>query len=367
MQIEYLVCAASKQRYNINLDEASGNALWKKVMLKIGLFVSAICLLATVFVSFGSNNVAFADERQGSGAAYESQAAQDHEGEIAPQAFDLPNTSLSGKWSHNSKGWWYTYADGSFATGLKKIDNITYFFDAKGWMKTGWQKIDNEWRYFNKSGAMTTGWQKVKGKWYLMSNEGIMLTGKQTVSGKIYFLNDSGAMRTGWIQQGGSWYYCNSSGAVTTGWQKVSGKWYYLNPAENGKMLTGKQTIEGKRYLLNASGAMKTGWSKDEDGNWYYYDKSGAMKTNAWISGTYWVGSDGVMATYSWVDNDRYYVDGNGKWVKNTPYRTGTVNHCIVGRNHSMYKVGFDGTNTHLKCSICGWEQQFKGDLHQSK
>lgn len=211
----------------------------------------------------------------------------------------------SGKWVHSSKGWWYSYSDGSYAKGFKTIKRATYYFDNNGWMKTGWQKISNNWYYFKGSGARTTGWQKVKGTWY------------------------------------------------------------YLNPAD-GKMKTGKQAISGKTYFLKSSGAMKTGWNQ-EGSKWYYYDKSGAMKTNAWISGKYWVGSDGVMATYSWVDNGRYYVDRNGKWVKNTQYKTGTVSHCIVGRNHSMYKTGFDGTNTHLKCSICGWEQEFKGDLHQTK
>ena len=80
-------------------------------------------------------------------------------------------------------------------------------------------------------------------------------------------------------------------------------------------MQTGKQKIDNKTYFLASSGAMKTGWNK-ESGKWFYYDKSGAMKTNTWISGKYWVNSDGVMATNSWVDNGRYYVGGNGVWVK---------------------------------------------------
>ena len=39
------------------------------------------------------------------------------------------------------------------------------------------------------------------------------------------------------------------------------------------------------------------------------------MVRNAW-QGNYWLGSDGKMATRSWVDNGRYYVDANGAWVK---------------------------------------------------
>ena len=39
------------------------------------------------------------------------------------------------------------------------------------------------------------------------------------------------------------------------------------------------------------------------------------MVRNAW-QGNYWLGSDGRMATSSWVDNGRYYVGSNGSWDK---------------------------------------------------
>ncbi len=42
----------------------------------------------------------------------------------------------------------------------------------------------------------------------------------------------------------------------------------------------------------------------------------GAMAVSKWINGTYYVKANGVMATNEWVDGGRYYVDGNGKWVK---------------------------------------------------
>ena len=231
-----------------------------------------------------------------------------------PQSQVLPQKASEGKWIHGSKGWWYKYSDGAYAKGFQTIKGATYYFDANGWMKTGWQKINNNyWYYFKSSGVMATGWVKVKNKWYFMNNEGIMRTGKITDQGKIYFLDGNGVMKTGWVQQGSNWYYTNKSGAMTTGWQKVKGAWYYLNPAD-GKMKTGKQVISGKTYFLKSSGAMKTGWNQ-EGLKWYYYDKSGAMKTNAWISGKYWVGTNGIMATSSWVDNNKYYVDANGKWV----------------------------------------------------
>ena len=41
----------------------------------------------------------------------------------------------------------------------------------------------------------------------------------------------------------------------------------------------------------------------------------GNIVRNAWI-GSYWLGTDGRMATNSWVDNGRYYVGANGLWDK---------------------------------------------------
>ena len=267
------------------------------------------------------------------------------------------NASNTGKWTHRSDGWRYSYNDGTYPFGFTQVGNALYFFSDNR-MRTGWIRIDDNWYYLKSSGAMATGWAKVKNKWYYLDpSNGLMKTGWVQDGSTWYYCDASGAMKTGWVKQGNNWYYCNKSGAMKTGWQKISGKWYYLNPAD-GKMLTGKQSIGGKTYFLTGSGAMKTGWNK-ESGKWFYYDGSGAMKTNTWISGKYWVDADGVMATYSWVNNGRYYVDGNGKWVKNPKYQSGTVSHCITGRDHSLVKVGMNGKNTCLKCSVCGYDFEF--------
>ena len=49
-------------------------------------------------------------------------------------------------------------------------------------------------------------------------------------------------------------------------------------------------------------------------------DANGVMLTNRWISGVYYLKSDGKMAVSEWVDNNRYYVDGNGVWVPNATH-----------------------------------------------
>lgn len=245
-------------------------------------------------------------------------ASSNHQGQVLPQKASSSSNNNNGSsatvsdgWKHNSKGWWYAYSNGTYAKGLQKIGNATYYFDSKGWMKTGWQhaKGGSDWYYFNKSGAMKNGWQKISGKWYYLDSTGKMLTGKQTISKKTYFLASSGAMRTGWVKSGSDWYYCNSSGAAATGWKKVSGKWYFMDSA--GKMKTGWLDNGGKRYLLRpSSGEMITGWAR-ADGKWYYFNKSGYMQKNKWV-GNYFVESDGTMATSKWIG--KYHVNSSGKW-----------------------------------------------------
>ena len=58
----------------------------------------------------------------------------------------------------------------------------------------------------------------------------------------------------------------------------------------------------------------KKGWVR-EGNDWYFYKNNQPIK-NTWES-DYWFGSDGKMATDSWVDNGRYYVDGTGRYVQN--------------------------------------------------
>ena len=65
--------------------------------------------------------------------------------------------------------------------------------------------------------------------------------------------------------------------------------------------------------------------SYEENGNWVYKtlfaDASGAINmSSGWKAKNddwYYVKADGTMAVSEWVDQNKYYVDANGKWVKN--------------------------------------------------
>ena len=135
------------------------------------------------------------------------------------------------------------------------------------------------------------------------------------------------AKKVGWTQVGNTWYYYNAQGNqvkntwVGSYWLGSDGKMVTSGWVDGGKYYVGKQgwwvkdakkTAETTKSTTTT--AKKSGWV--QTGNtWYYYDAKGSQVKNAWI-GSYWLGSDGKMATNSWVDGGKYFVGNQGWWVK---------------------------------------------------
>ena len=135
------------------------------------------------------------------------------------------------------------------------------------------------------------------------------------------------AKKVGWTQVGNTWYYYNAQGNqvkntwVGSYWLGSDGKMVTSGWVDGGKYYVGKQgwwvkdakkTVETTKSTTTT--AKKSGWSKVGN-TWYYYDAKGSQVKNAWI-GSYWLGSDGKMATNSWVDGGKYFVGNQGWWVK---------------------------------------------------
>ena len=277
-----------------------------------------------------------------------------------------------GQWIKDDKGWWYQYADGSYAKNTwAAINGAWYHFDSNGYMQTGWftegttkyyldpvsgamqtgwQVIGNSWYYFNGSGIMQTGWQVIGNSWYYFDNSGVMAA--DTWVGNDY-VNSNGAwvpgmIKPGWIQDEGGWwyrhkdgsytrsnwekiegqwYYFNAAGYMVTGWQNIGGGWYYMDPS--GKMLTGWQTIGGSKYYLNGSGVMLTGWQWINS-KCYYFTASGAMASNTWI------GNDYVDASGAWVpgkvkEEAKWILDGRGWWYRHSDGSYTKSNWEVIG------------------------------------
>ena len=72
---------------------------------------------------------------------------------------------------------------------------------------------------------------------------------------------------------------------------------------------------DGRWWYQNSDGSYPTNSWQAIDGSWYYFDGSGYMLSNQWISGEYYVGTNGVMLTNT-TTPDGYKVDASGKWIR---------------------------------------------------
>ena len=223
-------------------------------------------------------------------------------------------------------------ADGRMVTNAW-VDNGRYYVDANGaWVKgaqkpaaaqkQGWVQSGGAWYYYYQGSVVRNAWIGS----YWLGADGKMAT-SSWVDGGRYYIGANGAWvkdakkpevkKNGWIKEVNTWYYYNTDGTLArNAW---AGN-YWLGA--DGRMVT-NSWVDNNRYYVGNDGAWvkearhaeekKQGWVKE--GNAWYFYYQGQITKNAWV-GSYWLGSDGKMATSSWVDNGRYYVGANGAWVK---------------------------------------------------
>ena len=245
-------------------------------------------------------------------------------------------------------GSYWLGSDGKMATSAW-VDNGRYYVGPNGvWdknakkpeapkpveKKQGWVKEGNTWYYFENGALARNKWI---GSTYWVGADGKMATSAWVDNGR-YYVGVNGAWvkdakkpeaekpvekKQGWKKEGTAWYYYHQGQIVKNAW--VGSYWL----GSDGKMAT-SAWVDNGRYYVGPNGVWdknakkpeapkpvekKQGWKK-EDNAWYYYD-NGEVARNKWIGSTYWVGTDGKMATSAWVDNGRYYVGPNGVWDKN--------------------------------------------------
>ena len=256
-------------------------------------------------------------------------------------------------------------ADGRMVTNAW-VDNGRYYVDGNGaWekgahrqaevKKQGWVQNGSAWNYYYQGNIVRNSWVGS----YWLGNDGRMAT-SSWVDGGRYYVGENGVWdktvkkqeapkpevkKNGWIKEGSTWYYYENGTLARNKWISST---YWVGA--DGKMAT-SSWVDGGRYYVGANGAWmkdakkpevakpvekKQGWVK-EGNTWYYYE-NGTLARNKWV-GSYWLGADGKMATNAWVDNDRYYVDGSGAWVKNAGHG---INYSSYYKVKSLYIPVYD-------------------------
>ena len=252
-------------------------------------------------------------------------------------------------WKKDAKDWWYQNSDGSYPKNQwKKIGKEWYHFDTNGYMQTGWLKLDSFWYYLKDTGAMakdewvdngksyvdadgkyvpgkvkyTEGWKKdAKGWWYQNSDGSYPKNQWKKIKGDWYHFDTSGYMQTGWLKIDNIWYYFKTSGAMAKDEWVDNGKSYV---DADGKYVPGK-----KKYTEGWKKNAKGWWYQEKDGSypkskwkqisgkWYYFDANGYMQTGWLKLGNIWyyLKDSGAMAENEWVENGKYFVDANGKYI----------------------------------------------------
>ena len=199
---------------------------------------------------------------------------------------------------------------------------------AQGWVKSG-----STWYYLDSNGRV------VRNAWagnYWLGADGKMVTNAWVDNGRYYVGSNGEWVRNaqkpattttntakqGWVQSGASWYYLDSNGRVVRNawignyWLGTDGKMATSSWVDNGRYYVGSNGLwdkNAKKQEVPKPVEKKQGWVKSGS-DWYYYE-NGTLVRNKW-AGNYWLGTDGKMATSSWVDNGRYYVGSNGLWDK---------------------------------------------------
>ncbi|MVX63698.1 hypothetical protein GKZ28_08315 [Clostridium chromiireducens] len=75
-------------------------------------------------------------------------------------------------------------------------------------------------------------------------------------------------------------------------WRESSSGWWY---SQGNSYATGLRNIDGQLYYFDSNGYMKTGWIEDDE-NWYYFNEDGTMAHDTTIEG-YYLNSDGTISS----------------------------------------------------------------------
>jgi len=197
----------------------------------------------------------------------------------------VSNAEAVGGWVKSAGGWWYQYADGSYAAS-EFVGG--YWLNGAGWLKdnTSYNWIYNgltgDWsyvgRYQGKMWKATSNWYKIDGEWYFFLGDGTLATNQFVGPDGDYYVDENGAwvdgVTGGWMEQAdGSWkfgmtkdgettYYAADPATFNDGWYEINGVEYHFDEdgiLDTWKVIETPVYVDGKQVDTDIYGVGKNG------------------------------------------------------------------------------------------------------------
>ncbi len=178
------------------------------------------------------------------------------------------------------------------------------------WYK-GFQQIDDDWYYFEDQSKTIE----------VMDDNAENGISKKTVNfpfmkigwvknlNQYYYFKPDGKMaKSEWVEDNGHWFWVNKSGEMQTGWKYIGSTLSYLNPTQGNGYEYG-EAIQGPFV--------------DTEGKYYFGDYGTCVVTTGWKLSTkgkwYFANDDRTLARNTFVNGDgcRYYMQDDGSMLTN--------------------------------------------------
>lgn len=208
---------------------------------------------------------------------------------------------------------YYQLSDGTYLTGLHKIEGHLYYFYGSGAMaRNSFISVSGKTYYFGDNGQAVQGFMT---QWIFLS----------------YYFDDNNVMKAGefFTVDGFTYYACQDGRIVKDDFVKIT--------QDDGSVLT---------YFFDGNGHMAIGFVTRWIWNTYFFDENGVMVTDTFVSAgdtTYYFGTDGLMVRY-WqtIDGNQYYFGSDGKMVKGVVEMWWTIyvfdDNGVLVESHSVYE-----------------------------
>ena len=247
--------------------------------------------------------------------------------------------------------------DGDFLRScVEKFDGFYYAFDSEGVLRTNesfsiWSKESGQEFYYRAKEDGTL----YANEWYIPDSsyetpyyygeDGKAYVGLREVDGVLYYFGPNGQRyEDRVITENGKCYYCKANGVtveLSEGWNQINGKRVYI---KDGKILSSCVVkIDDNYYCFDNTGALYSNaqislWN-DEMGKMEFYraKTDGSLYVNEWyetVSNKYYYGEGGKAANgFQTIEGKQYYFGENGSVYVDVAF-------SVNGKNYYCYKDG---------------------------